>query len=201
MLRLFLRLYVILALGLAGAIWLVNYTFDELLPEANEVYNREALRGPAYGLVEQLRPVQGAARDARLAELQPHYGLRLKLVPRDTLALNDREQQLLAGGQLVVRGDFMEFLTTIDGGPQLLQIKLPEEPKWLYLWAYGFLGVSLAIVLYFWVRPHWRDLSISAWPRSVLAITTSARASCCRAVPPCVSWPGTSTRWPSVSKA
>ena len=46
-LRLFLRLYVILALGLAGAIWLVNYTFDELLPEANEVYNREALRGPA----------------------------------------------------------------------------------------------------------------------------------------------------------
>ena len=49
MLRLFLRLYVILALGLAGAIWLVNYTFDELLPEANETYNREALRGPAYG--------------------------------------------------------------------------------------------------------------------------------------------------------
>lgn len=45
MLRLFLRLYVILALGLAGAIWLVNYTFDELLPEANEVYNREAARG------------------------------------------------------------------------------------------------------------------------------------------------------------
>lgn len=59
MLRLFLRLYIILAIGLAGAIWLVNYTFDELLPEANETYNREALRGPAYGLVEQLRPVTG----------------------------------------------------------------------------------------------------------------------------------------------
>lgn len=98
MLRLFLRLYVILALGLAGAIWLVNYTFDELLPEANEVYNREALRGPAYGLVEQLRPLQGPARDARLAELQPHYGLRLKLVSRDSLALDEREQKLLADG-------------------------------------------------------------------------------------------------------
>ena len=158
MLRLFLRLYVILALGLAGAIWLVNYTFDELLPEANEVYNREAVRGPAYGLVEQLRPLQGEARAARLAELQPHYGLRLQLVQRDALALNPREQKLLADGQLVVRGDFMEFLATIDDGPQLLEIKLPEEPKWLYLWAYGFLGVSLAIVLYFWVRPHWRDL-------------------------------------------
>ena len=158
MLRLFLRLYVILALGLAGAIWLVNYTFDELMPEANETYNREAVRGPAYGLVEQLRPLQGDARQARLAELQPHYGLRLKLVQKDTQALTEREQALLDKGQLVVRGDFMEFLATIDGSSQLLEIKLPEEPKWLYLWAYGFLGVCLAIVLYFWVRPHWRDL-------------------------------------------
>lgn len=158
MLRLYIRLYIILALGLAGAIWLVNYTFDELLPEANETYNREALRGPAYGLVEQLLPLLGDARQARLSELQPHYGLHLKLVQRDELALDQREQQLLAAGQLVVRGDFMEFIANIDGGPQLLNIKLPDEPKWLYLWAYSLLGLSLAIVLYFWVRPHWRDL-------------------------------------------
>nr|WP_314566647.1 ATP-binding protein [uncultured Pseudomonas sp.] len=158
MLRLYIRLYIILALGLAGAIWLVNYTFDELLPEANETYNREALRGPAYGLVEQLRPLPAEAREVRLSELQQHYGLRLDLVQRNELALSQREQQLLAAGQLVVRGDFMEFIANIDGGPQLLNIKLPEEPKWLYLWAYGLLGLSLAIVLYFWVRPHWRDL-------------------------------------------
>ncbi|CAM3169258.1 two-component system, OmpR family, sensor kinase ParS [Pseudomonas gessardii] len=159
MLRLFLRLYIILALGLAGAIWLVNYTFDELLPEANETYNREAMRGPAYGLVEQLRPLPaGAAREARLAELQQHYGLRLGFIERNTAGLDPREQQLLADGKLVVRGDFMEFITEIDGGAQLLQVKLPEEPRWLYLWAYILLGLCLAIVLYFWVRPHWRDL-------------------------------------------
>ena len=159
MLRLFLRLYIILALGLAGAILLVNYTFDELLPEANETYNREAMRGPAYGLVEQLRPLPaGVAREARLAELQQHYGLRLALIARDAAALTSREQQLLTDGKLVVRGDFMEFITEIDGGAQLLQIKLPVEPRWLYLWAYSLLGLCLAIVLYFWVRPHWRDL-------------------------------------------
>ena len=158
MLRLFLRLYVILALGLAGAIWAVNFTFDELLPEANETYNREAMRGPMYGLVEQLRVVPDAARANSLAELQTHYGLRLALMPRSAAQLTEREQQLLVAGQVVVRGDFMEFIADIDGGPQLLNVKLPEEPKWLYLWAYGFLGVSLALVLYFWVRPHWRDL-------------------------------------------
>ncbi|CRM17840.1 MULTISPECIES: ATP-binding protein [Pseudomonas] len=158
MLRLYLRLYVILALGLAGAIWLVNYGLDAYMPESNEIYNREALRGPAWALVEQLRPVQGAARQVRLDELQPHYGLRLKLVQRGAQHLSEREQRLLANDQVVVREDFMKFLAPIDDGAQLLEIRLPEEPKWLYLWAYGLLGVSLAIVLYFWVRPHWRDL-------------------------------------------
>src|SRR3989344_2776910 len=157
MLRLFLRLYVILALGLAGAIWLVNYTFDELLPDANETYSREPLRRPAYGLVEQLRPLLGEARQARLAELQRHYGLHLKLIEKDALALTEREQKLLTDGSLLVRGDFSEFITPIDGGAQLLEIKLPQEPK-IYLWAYVLLGLCLAIVLYFWVRPHWRDL-------------------------------------------
>ncbi|MDN5598079.1 MAG: two-component sensor histidine kinase, partial [Pseudomonas sp.] len=150
MLRLYLRLYLILALGLAGSIWLVNYGLDAYMPESNETYNREALRGPAWALVEQLRPVQAEARQARLDELQPHYGLRLKLVQRDTQDLSEREQKLLAADQVVVREDFMKFLAPIDDGPQLLEIRLPEEPKWLYLWAYGFLGVSLAIVLYFW---------------------------------------------------
>ncbi|MCQ3823171.1 hypothetical protein JEG40_12500, partial [Streptococcus agalactiae] len=75
-----------------------NYTFDELLPEANETYNREALRGPAYGLVEQLRALRGDERQARLAELQPHYGLRLKLVQKDSQALTEREQTLLDQG-------------------------------------------------------------------------------------------------------
>jgi len=160
MLRLFLRLYLILALGLAGAIWAVNYTFSELLPDANETYNREAMRGPGYSLVNQLSPVTGAAREQRLAELQQHYGMRLRLLQADELGLSERERQLLAENKLVVRGDFSEFIANLDGGPQLLSIRLPEEPKWLYFWAYAFLGASLALVLYFWVRPHWRDLEL-----------------------------------------
>ena len=66
MLRLYLRLYLILALGLAGSIWLVNFGLDTYMPESNETYNREALRGPAWALVEQLRPVPAEARQARL---------------------------------------------------------------------------------------------------------------------------------------
>jgi len=136
-----------------------------------------------------------------LAELQPHYGLHLKLVESEALGLSEREKKLLDDGLLVVRGDFKEFLSRIDSGMQLLEIKLPEEPKWMYMWVYGFLGLCLAIVLYFWVRPHWRDLEHIRLAPSASAITTSAHASCCRVAPPCANWPGTSTRWPNASRA
>ena len=80
----------------------------------------------------------------------------------DQLNLTPREQALLDSSQLVVRGsDYDEFISSIDGSSQLLTIKLPEEQPLTLLYsiaAYALLGALVGIVLYFWVRPHWRDL-------------------------------------------
>jgi len=162
MLRLFLGLYLFLALGFAGAMTAVQHIFlNYLAVDLIESYNRDAVRGPAYSLSEQLRPFDEAGRKRQLELLKPHYGLALKLVQAGELGLNEREQALLDSNQLVVRDDFNEFISSIDGGPQLLSIKLPEDPPLTLLYniaAYALLGALLAIVLYFWVRPHWRDL-------------------------------------------
>ncbi|WP_409298815.1 ATP-binding protein [Pseudomonas sp. KCJK8993] len=136
----------------------LNYLAADLI----ESYNREAVRGQAYSLGEQLRPLDESGRLRQLEELKPHYGLLLALVDADQLSLTPREQALLDSSQLVVRGDeYDEFISSIDGGPQLLSIKLPEEQPLTLLYsiaAYALLGALLGIVLYFWVRPHWRDL-------------------------------------------
>lgn len=162
MLRLFLGLYLFLALGFAGAMTAVQHIFlNYLAVDLIESYNRDAVRGPAYSLSEQLRPFDEAGRKRQLELLKPHYGLALKLVQAGELGLNEREQALLDSNQLVVRDDFNEFISSIDGGTQLLSIKLPEDPPLTLLYniaAYALLGALLAIVLYFWVRPHWRDL-------------------------------------------
>ncbi|WP_426187727.1 ATP-binding protein [Pseudomonas sp. NFXW11] len=126
-----------------------------------ESYNRDAVRGPAYSLSEQLRPFDEAGRQRQLELLKPHYGLLLKLVKAEDLALSERERALLGSNQLVVRDEFTEFISSIDGGSQLLSIKLPEDPPLTLLYniaAYALLAALLGIVLYFWVRPHWRDL-------------------------------------------
>ncbi|WP_416220688.1 ATP-binding protein [Pseudomonas sp. B11] len=136
----------------------LNYLAADLI----ESYNREAVRGQAYSLGEQLRPLDESGRQSQLEALKPHYGLLLALVKADQLNLTPREQALLDSSQLVVRGDeYDEFISSIDGGPQLLSIKLPEEqPMTLHynIAGYALLGALLGIVLYFWVRPHWRDL-------------------------------------------
>ena len=80
MLRLFLGLYLFLALGFAGAMTAVQHIFiNYLAADLIESYNRDAVRGPAYSLSEQLRPFDEAGRQQQLEQLKPHYGLLLKL--------------------------------------------------------------------------------------------------------------------------
>ncbi|WP_339487989.1 ATP-binding protein [Pseudomonas sp. RL_5y_Pfl2_70] len=161
MLRLFLGLFLVMTVGLVAALQTVEHTFNALLDNQMQAYNREAVRGQAWSLVEHMRDQQGAAREAQLEALRPHYGLTLSLVEADQLNLNDQEKAELAQELLVIRDDYTQFISNIDGGSQLLSIKLPPEPSLMQFYiagAYLMLAVLLGIVLYFWVRPHWRDL-------------------------------------------
>ncbi|CAN7531993.1 ATP-binding protein [Pseudomonas sp. GL-B-26] len=161
MLRLFLGLYLVLAVGLVLALQTVEHTFNALLDGQMQAYNREAVRGQAWSLVEQLRGLEGPARAQQLEALRPHYGLGLSLPEADQLALDNREKALLAEGKLVIRDEYTQFISSIDGGSQLLSIKLPAEPSLMSFYisaAYLMLAGLIGIVLFFWVRPHWRDL-------------------------------------------
>ncbi|VVP81312.1 Sensor protein RstB [Pseudomonas fluorescens] len=161
MLRLFLGLYLVLAVGLVLALQTVEHTFNALLDNQMVAYNREAVRGQAWSLVEQLRGLQGAQREQHLQKLRPHYGLGLSLVESQALDLDDQERAQLAQGTLVIRDHYSQFISSIDGGSQLLSIKLPAEPSLMPFYiaaAYSMLAGLIGIVLFFWVRPHWRDL-------------------------------------------
>lgn len=161
MLRLFLGLFLVMTVGLVAALQTVEHTFNALLDNQMQAYNREAVRGQAWSLVEHMRDQQGVAREAQLEALRSHYGLTLSLVEADQLNLNDQEKAELAKDLLVIRDDYTQFISNIDGGSQLLSIKLPPEPSLMPFYiagAYMMLAVLLGIVLYFWVRPHWRDL-------------------------------------------
>ncbi|MBK5418348.1 ATP-binding protein [Pseudomonas sp. TH31] len=161
MLRLFLGLFLVMTLGLVLALQTVERTFDVLLDNQMQRYNREAVRGQAWTLVEQLRELDGPARERQLETVRPHYGLGLTLVGADQLALSVREKAELAQGLLVIRDKYTQYIASIDDGSQLLSIKLPPEPSLMSFYlvgAYLMIAVLIGFVLFFWVRPHWRDL-------------------------------------------
>ncbi|MFJ2426256.1 ATP-binding protein [Pseudomonas sp. NPDC087804] len=161
MLRLFLGLFLVMTVGLVLALQTVEHTFNALLDNQMQAYNREAVRGQAWSLVEHMRDQHGEPREQQLEALRPHYGLSLGLVETDQLKLTDEEKSELAQNLLVIRDNYTQFISNIDGGSQLLSIKLPPEPSLMPFYitaAYMMLAVLIGIVLFFWVRPHWRDL-------------------------------------------
>ena len=72
MLRLFLGLFLMMTVGLVLGLQTVERTFDALLDGQMQSYNREAVRGQAWSLVEQLRGLDGSARERQLAAVRPH---------------------------------------------------------------------------------------------------------------------------------
>ncbi|SFG71832.1 ATP-binding protein [Pseudomonas sp. NFACC45] len=161
MLRLFLGLFLAMTIGLVLALQTVERTFEALLDGEMQRYNQEAVRGQAWSLVEQLRDLDGPARERQLESVRPHYGLGLALVERDPLALTPKEQAELAQGRLVMREQYTQFISRIDDGSQLLSIQLPAEPSLMPFYivaAYLMVAIMIGFVLLFWVRPHWRDL-------------------------------------------
>ncbi|WLG98837.1 ATP-binding protein [Pseudomonas beijingensis] len=161
MLRLFLGLFLAMTIGLVLALQTVDRTFDALLDGEMQRYNQEAVRGQAWSLVEQLRGLDGPARERQLESVRPHYGLGLALVERDQLALTPQEQAELIQGRVVMREQYTQFISRIDDGSQLLSIHLPAEPSLMPFYiavAYLMIAIMIGFVLLFWVRPHWRDL-------------------------------------------
>ena len=91
MLRLFLGLFLVMTVGLVLALQTVEHTFNALLDNQMQAYNREAVRGQAWSLVDHLRGRQGAEREQQLDSLRPHYGLSLSLVEVGQLALSPKK--------------------------------------------------------------------------------------------------------------
>jgi two-component system sensor kinase ParS len=163
MLKLFLRLFVLLALGYAGCVWLVSKAAETYFAREIEHYNEELVRGQVFALVSELRPVSADERARRIVRLQPHYGLQLALVDSATFTMTPREKTRLQADHFISRKDFTEFFAPLDfpAGTTLLHISFPPEPPTMTranIAAYTLLAALLGGVLLTWVWPHWRDL-------------------------------------------
>ena len=163
MLKFFLRLYLLLTLGFAASLLLIDKAANAYFAPYVEQFNREAVRGQLYSLQQEFEQRAPSQREAFRRELQPHYGLSLSLVDADTFPASADERAELRAGRFVPRDEFAEYLVPLagEGKPQWLRVVLPQEPALsdvLLFGVYLALAVMVGMVLFIWVKPMWHDL-------------------------------------------
>ncbi|KAF1016819.1 MAG: hypothetical protein GAK31_00078 [Stenotrophomonas maltophilia] len=165
MLRFFLRLLLLSAVGFAVGLWLVPALMQHRFDERNDTYYAEAVRGMASLLDERLAPMDAAGRAAELAHLQPRFGLGLALLEQAGVAPAATDAVQLQRHGFLIRDEQERFLLPLPAHGQTpaqwLELRLPEGSMidgWTWMQAALVLLLAVSLSLLAWVWPTWRDL-------------------------------------------
>jgi signal transduction histidine kinase len=169
--RLFLKLYGVLIATLALSFVVQMHLMDYVWRNTSLGFDFRARFAPTFHLVEEaLAPLPPERWPARLSELAAGFGMparieRLAHLP-DAARLDPVQRADLAAGRIAsLEGDGGGFrlLKRLRGGELVLAIDYPGPNlrrvrmlTYAVNWAIEF-GI-VAVLVFFWVRPFWRDL-------------------------------------------
>lgn len=139
--------------------------------EVTDDYLRRFMGGTVELLVQDLAPLDAAARAQRVRELDERFAYPVLLLDAAGVqALDTAARERLARGELVVRGLNRKVLAPLPGDGQVLELG-PLDPDWnpehrlnlpraLWLQLAAALALALTVGLLAWwlLRPAWRDL-------------------------------------------
>lgn len=171
MIRLFLKLYGVLIAALALSFVLQMHLMDYVWRNTSQGFDFRARFAPTFYLLEEALAVLPVDRwPARIAELSAGFGMparierlaslgdRARLAPAQAADLEagriaslDREG---GGFRLLKRVRGSDFVMAVDyPGPDLRRVRVLT---YAVNWAIEF--AIVAVLVFFWVRPFWRDL-------------------------------------------
>lgn len=165
MLKIFIRLYLIIIVAYAGAIFLVPELILHAFHDRYIAYNLDQARGVQRLMVKQFDGVPSSQWPQVAQRLADDFApLQVTLQRRADVVLKPEESLRLDAGQPVVRlGDWGYYDTAIAplDAQWLVTLRNPPDPFDINLLSWGItvlIGAALLACLLFWVRPHWRDL-------------------------------------------
>lgn len=172
MVRLFLKLYGVLIATLALSFVVQMQLMDYVWKQMSSGFDFRVRFHPTFHLVDEvLGALPAEARARRLAKLAASFGMPARIEAFDHLAdrarLKPEESQALGRGRIVSLdrdgGGFRLMKRLRDDATQVVAIDFPgPDTRRTRLMTYALnWGVEFAIVaalVFFWVRPFWRDL-------------------------------------------
>ena len=171
MIRLFLKLYGVLIATLVLSFVVQMNLMDYVWRNTSAGFDFRVRFQPTFHLVEEaLAPLPADRWPARLAELAAGFGMPAQLERLD--ALTDRERLSAEQAANLARGGIVSLDRAGGGFRMLKRVRAGDHVVWIDFpgpntqrtkmityainWAVEF--VLVAILVFFWVRPFWRDL-------------------------------------------
>lgn len=168
MIRLFIKMYGLLIATLVVSFYIQTEVIDYFRSLSTPVNVRERFSGTFFMIEQELLKSPPATWQDKVAQMKPGFGTPLSLESRSTLQsrfeLSGESLTALDGGRMLTHerkpgGYFLSKRVGESDQVILLEFPGPRDMRreiYAINWTIEFLMVAL--LLWFWVRPFWRDL-------------------------------------------
>jgi signal transduction histidine kinase len=191
--HLFFNFYLLAMGSFVAVAFFADFVISTAVKGITDDYTSRFMRGTIVLIEEDLFRKPRSAWPQAIKELDEKFSYRLEIVERWTLKLPPKQAEKLDAGGLAIdaEGDILyhrlkQTSQVLAVGPLSpdnnaeYQRGMPLELR-IRLLTWGLIGLCLAIVVWFWVRPVWRDLeAMRQTARSLGEGHFSARAPAAR---------------------
>lgn len=168
--RLFLSFYLLVMGSFVVIAFVADFLISSALKGITDDYTSRFMRGTIVLIEDALFRKPRTEWPTLIRELDSKFSYRLSIVDRWTLKLKPKQAEKLDAGELVVDSDGDIIYHRLKQTPQILVVgpfspdANPDRPRAMpfelriRLLTWSLIGLFLAIAVWFWVRPVWRDL-------------------------------------------
>jgi two-component system sensor histidine kinase RstB len=166
--RLFLNFYLLVIGSFVVVALVADFVISSALKGITDDYTSRFMRGTVLLIEDALFQKPRSEWQNFIRQLDRQFSYRLNIVDRWSLKLKPKQGEKLDAGGLVVDSDGDIIYHRLKQTPQILVVgpfnpaaerarALPFDLR-IRLLTWSLIGLFLAVAVWFWVRPIWRDL-------------------------------------------
>ena len=168
--RLFFNFYLLVMGSFVAIAFFADVLISTAVKGVTDDYTSRFMRGTIVLIEEELFRKPRSEWPKAIKAIDSSFAYNLDIVERWTLKLPTKQAEKLDSGELVIDADGDVLYHRLKQTPQILVVgpispgTNPDRPRALplelriRLLTWSLIGLFLAIAVWFWVRPVWRDL-------------------------------------------
>jgi len=167
--RLFLNFYLLVMGSFVAIAFFADFVISTSVKGITDDYTSRFMNGTIILIEEDLFRLPRSEWPNEIKALGEKFAYKLDIVERWTLKLPQKQAEKLDDGDLAVAADGDILYHRLKQTPQILVVgplsdNKPDHPRILpfelriRLLTWSLIGLCLAVAVWFWVRPVWRDL-------------------------------------------